>query len=585
MLILGFGLVVIGTITLGAGVVAQAIRARVFGLHVRETNWEIVALLVQGYVMISSIALLCGLFLPISAIAATAIIGLVLSPLLGLVQVLGSVISACLRFWCKPKQVACATLGTIFVAGIMLRVVGATDVNPDTGLYHLQAVRWLKEYGAVPGLANLSWGLGLASSWFAFWAVFDYGPLHGRVYEVAGCAAYGASALMAIRGGNQILEGRSGLAPYLRCMLPVRLGVMKWNLPSLGPDAAAWFLTWFLLCEVVDFLERAHGNMDGAKRRVLGFEASLPIIAACAIPVTKVASLWSVLYSVPLLLRLRSSGSAPAIRMCLVPVFVVLPWIGATLILTGYPIFPLPAGIAFSPFEWRVPREGLEALEQGAWDYLAHSLRVPPNTPRVDLLQMSFGRTLTGSMGFEAVVMASSLGVSACVAVAHHLARRTATSLLLVMHVLTVVALALWLCVAFPDMRYAFPLITAIWVIPLAAVAMIGSARCARLRLVTPYVVLLAMAAHAARGAGWTQLAPRRAFRTAFARRSLPVQPVREIKLSQTVTVRVPVPPSVAPNPEVLCWNAPVPCTHALASNLRPRGLSVRQGFWRDAAK
>ncbi|MFP4007675.1 MAG: LIC_10190 family membrane protein [Spirulinaceae cyanobacterium] len=43
----------------------------------------------------------------------------------------------------------------------------------DTGLYHYGAIRWLSEYGAVPGVALIHSRLGWASAWFALAAPFN----------------------------------------------------------------------------------------------------------------------------------------------------------------------------------------------------------------------------------------------------------------------------------------------------------------------------------------------------------------------------------------------------------------------------
>ncbi|MDR1863585.1 MAG: hypothetical protein LBQ67_06670, partial [Treponema sp.] len=48
-------------------------------------------------------------------------------------------------------------------------------VNYDTDLYHAQTIRWLNEYGTVPGLGNLHSRLGFNSSWHTFAALIDNG--------------------------------------------------------------------------------------------------------------------------------------------------------------------------------------------------------------------------------------------------------------------------------------------------------------------------------------------------------------------------------------------------------------------------
>ena len=51
----------------------------------------------------------------------------------------------------------------------------------DTGLYHFQSIRWLSQFGAVPGLASFHYRLGFTSSWFALAAPFNAGIFEARV--------------------------------------------------------------------------------------------------------------------------------------------------------------------------------------------------------------------------------------------------------------------------------------------------------------------------------------------------------------------------------------------------------------------
>ena len=50
----------------------------------------------------------------------------------------------------------------------------------DTGLYHAQAIRWIEEYGVVPGLANLHSRFGYNSASFALSAFFSETWLIGQ---------------------------------------------------------------------------------------------------------------------------------------------------------------------------------------------------------------------------------------------------------------------------------------------------------------------------------------------------------------------------------------------------------------------
>jgi hypothetical protein len=56
----------------------------------------------------------------------------------------------------------------------------------DAGLYHVQAIKWLSEYGLVPGLALIHDRLGFLSAWFTLSAAFNHGLLLGRTTSLPG---------------------------------------------------------------------------------------------------------------------------------------------------------------------------------------------------------------------------------------------------------------------------------------------------------------------------------------------------------------------------------------------------------------
>ncbi|MDE7231701.1 MAG: hypothetical protein K2N37_01295, partial [Lachnospiraceae bacterium] len=50
----------------------------------------------------------------------------------------------------------------------------------DTGLYHAQAIRWIEDYGVVPGLGNLHMRLAYNSAFMSLQALFSLGWLLGQ---------------------------------------------------------------------------------------------------------------------------------------------------------------------------------------------------------------------------------------------------------------------------------------------------------------------------------------------------------------------------------------------------------------------
>jgi hypothetical protein len=59
-------------------------------------------------------------------------------------------------------------------------------VSYDTKLYHMQVIKWMSEYGLVPGMALIHSRFGYPSSWFALSASVNHGMLQGRIGSFAG---------------------------------------------------------------------------------------------------------------------------------------------------------------------------------------------------------------------------------------------------------------------------------------------------------------------------------------------------------------------------------------------------------------
>ena len=94
----------------------------------------------------------------------------------------------------------------------------------DTGLYHAQSIRWIEEYGVVPGLANLHSRFGYNSAAFALCALFGGGgltkyPMHCvQGFFALLCAAVTFLAALSVHYGElhfyMLLAQITGFAVY-----------------------------------------------------------------------------------------------------------------------------------------------------------------------------------------------------------------------------------------------------------------------------------------------------------------------------------------------------------------------------------
>jgi hypothetical protein len=153
---------------------------------------------------------------------------------------------------------SCRTNSVITGIGILAAIAALSSTRLvqayDTGLYHYQLMRWLAEYGTVPGLALIHFRFGFSSSWFALAAPFDCGPFHGRISGLFGGLAVFLGLLHFTLAVSRIIQRQADRADwFLAGGYPlIFLVCFSWAFEvSLSPDVPVWILTlivgWLML--------------------------------------------------------------------------------------------------------------------------------------------------------------------------------------------------------------------------------------------------------------------------------------------------------------------------------------------------
>jgi len=247
-----------------------------------------------GFLILSSIALAVACFTPLTPWVAAALLA---PPLL---------------IWRQPPA---APRSFWIVLAAMTYTSSSAERLYDTGLYHRQLIDWMARDGLVPGLGILHYRLGFSSSWLAWPAFFDHGPLYARM----GSAATGLALASIVAHWIQCAVRCRTLADRffvagapLLCAYFLSESMIVSPSPNLGAGCAAFVILWMLLSPGA-----AHFALLAA-----GAAATLKISAAILIP----ACLW----------RTR--------RMLAPALLLMLPLLLANWRTTGCPIFPSPAG-------------------------------------------------------------------------------------------------------------------------------------------------------------------------------------------------------------------------------------------------
>jgi hypothetical protein len=236
----------------------------------------------------------------------------------------------------------------------------------DTGSYHAQAVKWINEYGTVPGLGNLHHRLAFNSSWFYFSAFFDMLAFDGKTSHLVNLIPITLGLIACFSGFNNIAKGNISLTNILKCFLAFPLStdrlLMLIYLPTLSPDLVAAILALYAMILTVNYIENSETTDDYQSNSQQ--ETFILIFCICFfLPTIKLNGLPALLFPLLLLIRTKARAIKMTIISCLVGGIILLPFLVGNVILSGYLIFPFPQIDLFT-FDWKIPYQSADDVRR-----------------------------------------------------------------------------------------------------------------------------------------------------------------------------------------------------------------------------
>jgi len=132
----------------------------------KNESRPIIYYLLSGLILLTSLTQVIALFFPISFYTKSGIVGLL---------ILLSIIKRKNTNFFIPKMKVSTYLILFFISWVIILLINAgPTMMDDTESYHIQSIKWIQEYGSVPGLVNLHERFGLNSSWFSSVALFSF---------------------------------------------------------------------------------------------------------------------------------------------------------------------------------------------------------------------------------------------------------------------------------------------------------------------------------------------------------------------------------------------------------------------------
>ncbi len=126
----------------------------------------IIYYLVSGLILLTTLTQIIVLFFPITIYTKFGILGLLI--LLSIFKRENT------KFFIPKIKVSISLLFFFIVWAIIILINAGPTLMDDTESYHIQSIKWIQEYGSVPGLVNLHERFGFNSSWFSSVALFNF---------------------------------------------------------------------------------------------------------------------------------------------------------------------------------------------------------------------------------------------------------------------------------------------------------------------------------------------------------------------------------------------------------------------------
>ena len=335
----------------GRGVLAA------FGARLLRTGDRVLLAMWSGVAIVSSVLLGVSLIVPLSAV-----VGLLTAAVL-----VAAGVALNRRFANGheendlPWRLKPVVLGALVIAFGTSILTSDRVTLYDSLVYHVGIVRWLHEYGTVPGVALIHNRLGHVSSWLALGAPFDGGPLTGRATTIPLGVSLLLVALGAAMAAARIATFRAIRADWFLFFASLALAwaVLRHDAANPSPDAGASAMvvatTWSMLVAGSQPIRRNPEARFGQLTPWL-----IPVLIATGAVTIKLFAAPAVIAAA---LAYVTAGTASqgargmanrALICAALGMIVGGPFLAANVVATGCPLFPSTAFCVDAP--WALAR-------------------------------------------------------------------------------------------------------------------------------------------------------------------------------------------------------------------------------------
>ena len=452
---------------------------------------------------------------------------------------------------------------TFFIAWFLLLLINAGPTQmDDTESYHLQSIKWIKEYGSVPGLVHLHQRFAFNSSWFSTIAFFDVPAGHLNYYT-----ALNGTLSLWLTGYFLRLLGKKNNNLFIIGLFLLLIGLFSWPLIRGNATNTNYdYITTAII--LILFLETARTSHLTGK---IVLTPEWLIWPAYLITVRITNAPFLLLTAFAFINVLKQKEYRSLLTCGLVCLLLTVPFFARNVILSGYLFYP---SLSFDWFtvDWKADPEKTKELLRFIKYFNRVNTGIWPleKTESLDFFQwikawfhymFSFDKLIfipgiSGLLLFPFMIKKISWFQSAQV------------KLFIAAIVLQIIT---WFMIA-PDPRFIYGcLLTGIVILAVSIVHFLPDQFLLRMFSPLPVSVLIITAGFAV-----SKITTTKSFPGWIYPYSLPTPPLQTISMGN---IELYIPEKILDNWNPRCYDTKLPCLYEIEPGLQPRGATIADGF------
>jgi len=241
----------------------------------------------------------------------------------------------------------CIVIFMLVCALVLVESVDQPKVG-DSGLYHVQTIKWIENYRVVPGLGNLHGIYAFNSMWHPLCALFGFSFFAIQSLHILNGMLLIFAVGFFLDGVADILNGSSSFTSIIKAAtIPFNLFLYKHQIGSPAVDMPAALLIWvaFILC-----LENVNPAQTFRSRTINVITVIVALyVFTIKLSVIPVAILCLYIFYIQYKFK-RWPELWLQIGLVLI---IVVPWVARNIVLSGYLVYPFPRIDLFN-VDWKM---------------------------------------------------------------------------------------------------------------------------------------------------------------------------------------------------------------------------------------